>query len=233
MASILKQNFEDRFVPEKELIKTDWSGLLDLEHSSGALETPLPEEQIWLLYDLFSETESRKLIAIAEKAGFGFTSYPKDYRGNLRLITNDQRLATQTWLRMKHAIPSTLFYCGVEWEVTGLNPHWRLSKYYAGDVFQEHCDSAFIQGENLRSFYTVNIYLNDTFSQGGTRFFRADSAHEGKETRIRVRVQPKPGLALIFAQPGLRFYGHDGERVEGGEKYLIRSDVMYQRVAKK
>jgi prolyl 4-hydroxylase len=164
-------------------------------------------------------------------------SYPKAYRGNLRLITNDQALATLTWQRMQHVCPPTLVFKGVEWVATGLNPHWRLSKYYSGDVFKEHCDSAFIQSDDIRSFYTVNIYLNDTFSLGGTRFFREpteleSAANEGCESRIRARVQPRPGLALIFAQPGLKFYGHDGERVEGGEKYLIRSDVMYKRAQK-
>ena len=41
-------------------------------------------------YGLYSPSECEKLIAVAESAGFGFTCYPKDYRGNLRLVTNDR-----------------------------------------------------------------------------------------------------------------------------------------------
>ncbi len=90
-------------------------------------------------------------------------------------------------------------------------------------MFQEHVDTCYSASDSLRSFYTVNIYLNDAFTDGKTRFFDDDN-------RMTCSVQPSPGLALIFAQPALRFYVHDGERVVDGTKYLIRSDVMYRRV---
>ena len=96
-------------------------------------------------------------------------------------------------------------------------------RYYSGDVFQEHVDTCYTESDTLRSFYTVNIYLNDAFEDGRTRFFDDDHG-------LTFCVQPKPGLALIFAQPAFRFYPHDGERVTGGTKYLIRSDVMYRRL---
>ena len=96
-------------------------------------------------------------------------------------------------------------------------------RYYSGDVFQNHVDTCYHESECVRSFYTVNIYLNDGFTDGKTRFFDDDN-------RMTCSVQPAPGLALIFAQPALRFYAHDGERVADGTKYLIRSDVMYRRV---
>jgi hypothetical protein len=75
MANI-KTTYEDRFVPEKELCKSDWSTLLETEiKHTREFVAPLPDEQIWLLYDLFSETESQRLISVADKAGFGFTKY--------------------------------------------------------------------------------------------------------------------------------------------------------------
>ena len=171
-------------------------------------------------YGLYSPSECEKLIAVAESAGFGFTCYPKDYRGNLRLVTNDPALAERTWQRLKSTVPATLLHDGVTWEAVGLNPHWRLSKYYSGDQFCQHLDTCFTASDTLRSFYTVNVYLNDAFSDGRTRFWG----------RVTLRVQPRPGLALVFAQPAFRFYTHDGEMVRDGIKYLIRSDVMYRRV---
>jgi len=232
--STIKANvaMEDRFVPEKEPIMSDWSALVLDSHpsaavlaasASGTATRPLPEEEIYLHHDLYSAAECERIIGVAEAAGFGFTAYPKEYRGNLRLVTNDAALAERTWQRMNNTVPSRLEHDGATWEAVGLNHHWRLSKYYSGDVFQEHIDTCFTASNALRSFYTVNIYLNDAFSDGRTRFFDDDHA-------VRCCVQPKPGLALVFAQPGYRFYPHDGERVKDGTKYLIRSDVMYRRV---
>lgn len=129
---------EDRFVPEKELVKSDWSPLvLDSSTStlpaesaaaSGAVTRPLPGEEIYLHQGLYSTIECEKIIGVAEAAGFGFTVYPKDYRGNLRLVTNDPTLAERTWLRMSATVPPRLQHDGETWEAVGLNPHWRLSK---------------------------------------------------------------------------------------------------------
>ena len=38
---------------------------------------------------LFSQDECARLIASGELIGFGKTDYPKNYRGNLRLISED------------------------------------------------------------------------------------------------------------------------------------------------
>lgn len=129
---------EDRFVPEKELVKSDWSPLVldsststlpaDSAAASGAVTRPLSGEEIYLHHGLYSKTECEKIIGVAEAAGFGFTVYPKDYRGNLRLVTNDPALAECTWLRMRGTAPPRLQHDGETWEAVGLNPHWRLSK---------------------------------------------------------------------------------------------------------
>ena len=47
--------------------------------------------------------------------------------------------------------------------LTGLNTHWRLSKYYPGDQFHSHVDAAYHQDDTHRSMYTVNI-CEDSFS---------------------------------------------------------------------
>jgi hypothetical protein len=124
---------EDRFVPEKELIKSDWSPLVldsgNVADAGGSVTRPLPGEEIYLHHDVFSTAECERIIGVAEAAGFGFTAYPKDYRGNLRLVTNDATLAEQMWMRMKSMVPSTVQHDGTTWEAVGLNAHWRLSKY--------------------------------------------------------------------------------------------------------
>ena len=40
------------------------------------------------------------------------------------------------------------------------------------------------------------------------------------------------GLALVFRQPPTARLLHDGQRVEEGVKYLLRTDIMYRQEAK-
>lgn len=68
--------------------------------------------------------------------------------------------------------------------------------------------------------YTVNIYLNDDFEGGATRFYL------NRDDVIPLRM-PR-GSAVIFRQLPFREYLHDGARVESGYKYLMRTDVMYE-----
>jgi len=114
------------------------------------------------------------------------------------------------------------------WIATGLNDHWRLSKYLPLDRFQAHCDDAVNIHRELRSMFTVNIYMNDDFLDGNTRFYESrESASRGD---VYASVKPCYGLALIFRQPPDATYLHDGERVRSGLKYLFRSDIFYTRL---
>lgn len=48
-------------------------------------------------------------------------------------------------------------------------------EYLLGQFFSKHEDSYFARTEDEVSFYTVNIYLNEEFENGATRFFDDDS----------------------------------------------------------
>jgi 2-oxoglutarate-Fe(II)-dependent oxygenase superfamily protein len=69
---------------------------------------------------------------------------------------------------------------------------------------------------------TFMIYLNDGMTGGETRFFA------GMERVFRQRpylsVEPKQGMALIF----LHSIWHEGAVVQSGQKYVLRTDVMYK-----
>lgn len=112
------------------------------------------------------------------------------------------------------------------WVPTGLNDHWRISKYHPGDQFQVHCDASFAKSDTEESKFTVNVYMNDGFDGGATRFYH------GRGGDCAFAVTPETGMGCIFAQPTAdRNYYHDGERVRGGVKYLFRTDVMYRQTA--
>jgi prolyl 4-hydroxylase len=220
-------------------INSEWAPLCDSEAPNTRIRhtdsdgRPFPDNA-FVLDELFSENECKALIEAAEtSAGFGYTNYPKHYRGNLRLITMDKSLADVVFERLKPFMPQTVSVEGEEWEISGLNECWRLAKYHPGDRFGCHYDANYVhsmdaQGSiDAQSFFTVNVYMNGGFKGGRTRFF--DKISNGNEI---ASVKGTPGQCLIFMQPPAANLAHDGEALgEGGLKYLFRSDVVYTKVS--
>ena len=66
------------------------------------------------------------------------------------------------------------------------------------------------------------IYLNDGMMGGETRFF-ADMEQVVQQTPY-LSVQPRKGMALVF----LHSVWHEGAVVNSGQKYVLRTDVMYK-----
>ena len=211
-------------------VRTEWAPLLG--RANVSLLRPEVEaaadyagSDLFLMDGLFTRVECLQLIDAAESIGFGRTSYPKQYRGNLRLITVDQSLSDAVWQRMRGLVPATVQDEGAEWRACGLNECWRLAKYLPGDQFGAHVDACFERDEDERSMFTVNVYMNDVAHGGATRFY--SGTREDTETPV-LSVQPEAGLAVIFRQPPEEQLLHDGEELAGGTKYLFRSDVMYR-----
>jgi len=76
----------------------------------------------------------------------------------------------------------------------------------------------------------VNIYLNDVpeENKGATRILkeRVDNNYTGNFTLdVLGKVQPVQGMASVFRESVY----HDGESVSDGVKYLLRSDLMFER----
>jgi prolyl 4-hydroxylase len=121
----------------------------------------------------------------------------------------------------------------------GLNERWRLAKYWPGDQFERHVDGIFQRTPEHASMFTVNIYLNSStkpgeaprprtepapFAGGNTRFYT------GADARVpTLDIRARAGMALVFRQPPARDLLHDGAPVTAGNKYLLRTDVMYVR----
>eukprot|EP00429_Kryptoperidinium_foliaceum_P094893 CAMPEP_0176194278 /NCGR_PEP_ID=MMETSP0121_2-20121125/5918_1 /TAXON_ID=160619 /ORGANISM="Kryptoperidinium foliaceum, Strain CCMP 1326" /LENGTH=252 /DNA_ID=CAMNT_0017533019 /DNA_START=1 /DNA_END=755 /DNA_ORIENTATION=- len=238
--------------PQKQLpheikVSTTWADLLDREPPATSARR-VGGHEVWLLESLFSEGECRRLVLAAERHGFGRTNYPQSYRGNLRLTTTDFSLADAVWARLQRFVPATMqleagvrmaeegieesdeeFRCGPPetWDAHGLNEVWRLAKYRPGDQFHRHCDYHYPRQFGVEeSMLTVNVYMNEGFIGGSTRFYFDDQDDGRGESDFEV--VPKTGLCLLFRQPPGQRYCHDGAEVLSGFKYLFRSDVMYR-----
>jgi len=161
----------------------------------------------------------QKLIAYGEQQGFaeapittahGFEMIP-EVRNNERVMFDDVELAKMLWARIEKDVPAQL---GQFWAM-GLNERFRFYRYAPGQYFRWHRDGCFARSRDERSLLTLLVYLNEDFVGGETEF----------DTGNVFAVRPKTGRALVF-EHGLR---HQGAPVREGRKYVLRTDVMYQR----
>ena len=149
----------------------------------------------------------------------------KSYRYCRRAVSRQEEAMATLWLRVKRVMEETgiielVAKEGSDWQATGLNELVRVVSYPAGGKFDPHCDGSYSRGVAERSWWTLNIYLNTVLEEdGGATVFLG-----GKE---EVAVQPEEGGGLLFFQPGLL---HEGRPLVKGEKWLLRTDVMFRRL---
>mmetsp|Transcript_31008 Transcript_31008/g.52997 ORF Transcript_31008/g.52997 Transcript_31008/m.52997 type:complete len:280 (+) Transcript_31008:117-956(+) len=102
----------------------------------------------------------------------------------------------------------------------GLNERMRFLKYDPGHFFAPHNDLRYVRGPDCgekageTSHITVQLYLNEKFKGGSTRFLGGKRYYD---------VKPKIGSVLLFDHDLL----HQGSRVLGGIKYSVRTDIMF------
>jgi len=76
---------------------------------------------------------------------------------------------------------------------------------------------------------TFMLYLNDDFEGGATNFYQENQLHyrQADPDKLIYSFRPQAGDALIFNSAIL----HAGEQVVKGNKYIMRSEVMYSFVS--
>jgi predicted 2-oxoglutarate/Fe(II)-dependent dioxygenase YbiX len=184
-----------------------------------------PDGRLLQLDGVLSPAQCDAVITRAEAVGYAATGreYPATYRNNDRLVVDDEALAAAVFSRLLPHLPRTVTAeDGSLWVACGLNPRFRSCRYRNGQNFSVHQDGAYAPEGDVRSFSTVQVYLNDSsaFCGGATRFFDDVTA-----AHMVAAVQPRAGRAVIFDHT----LWHDGEAVTGGTKYVLRSDVLYRR----
>lgn len=126
------------------------------------------------------------------------------------------------------------------WRFSGVNPLMRFVRYPDGGELVGHYDAPYVYNQNKTTLLTIVIYMHrDQSTTGGrTRFLNdqqtvpfdqrdfSDWGRVATEDEVRIRIEPNMGGALVFPHRML----HDSEKVSGGEKWLLRTDLEFERV---
>ncbi|PJJ61251.1 2OG-Fe(II) oxygenase [Hymenobacter chitinivorans] len=152
------------------------------------------------------------------------THYPTYYRNNERCVVDDEELAQQLFSVIGPVLPAELPAeqpGGQPWQLKQLNTRLRFCRYAAGQYFHRHLDGVYHESETVQSRLTFMVYLNDAaeFRGGRTLFYRSKD-----DPQVWAEYEPAKGDLIVFDH---RLW-HEGEQLEAGEKYVLRSDILYE-----
>lgn len=185
------------------------------------------------LLNALSDDECDQIVRISDDLGYhedAPVSLPRRIRhnNNFNWIV-DESVDGPIWDRCKDFFETSTFSGE---KPVGLNARFRFYRYGPGDFFAPHTDGAWpgsrvVNGELVADAYgdrisemTFLIFLSDGYEGGRTLFQIAPDTYETIAT-------PK-GAVLCFPH-GMHpdHCIHGGEEVTAGEKYIIRTDVLY------
>lgn len=157
------------------------------------------------------------------------THYPTSYRNNERQVLDNENLSKQLFQEIKSYIPNEIKIEGINkeeygnWKLDSLNSRIRICRYLPNQYFNKHLDGVHFVSALKQSKLTFMIYLNgsEEFEGGKTLFFNSKENNE-----VIGRYEPKKGDLIIFDHN----LWHSGETVLSGEKYILRSDIIYQKI---
>lgn len=200
------------------------------------------------LHGLLSAQECQSLIKRSEILGYSedaAVSLPRKVRHNENLVwIADELTHDIIWKRCAQSIPELEFHGRKK--ALGINRRFRFYKYGPGDFFKPHTDgswpgSAVHEGRLYSDFYgdryslmTFLILLSDDFSGGATRFW-VDKDDPGRPARTlesakSVDIMTPAGSVLCFPHGHHPLHClHSSEPVSEGTKYIIRTDILYEK----
>jgi len=145
------------------------------------------------------------------------------YRARRRATVESDAIADVVWARVSEHVAPIAKWFGTraeaprldppvtEWVASSSNPRSRFYRYGLGGTFFLHQDEPWKPRSGVRSFLTALVYL------------RTEKPCVGGETVIDGEVvSVEPGRIVVFPHA----LPLEGRAVEGGEKLVIRSDVI-------
>ena len=183
--------------------------------------------KVLVINDFLSGEECAALIQRSEgltyERGTVADVVMEDVRNNERVLLDDVTLAADLFHRAEAFLPAEIDGHGL----VGFNERWRFYRYQPGQTFKPHRDGSYTRLKPWEeSALTFMIYLNTGMTGGETRFFAdMEQAFRG---RPYLSVEPKEGMALVFVHA----IWHEGTVVKSGQKYVLRTDVMYAALSR-
>ncbi len=198
------------------------------------IQNILPDSKYvcFVIPSLFSKAECEELLSLEVKQSFqkAISNYPTYYRNNDRLVIDSEQLSEKLFEKVKPYLPETIETTsniqsenGV-WFLSQLNSRLRFCKYSANQYFHRHLDGIHYRSETEQSKLTFMVYLNHAtqFKGGRTLFYKSKETEE-----IWASYTPKQGDLIVFDHN----VWHEGEILEQGEKFVLRSDILYSKKA--
>lgn len=157
-------------------------------------------------------------------------NYPVYYRNNDRLVVDDEQLSARLFDKVQAYLPATInTESAIEaengnWSLAALNTRLRFCKYSSQQYFHRHLDGIYYKSDTEQSKLTFMIYLNSAtdFEGGRTLFYQTRESTEPWAVYI-----PQQGDLIVFDHN----VWHEGELLHAGEKFVLRSDIIYQRAS--
>lgn len=201
------------------------------------------------LLHLLNADECRRFIEVSERLGYSedaSVSLPRSVRHNENLVwIADDTTHDIVWERCSDLLYDNIgIFDGKK--PLGLNKRFRFYKYAEGDFFKPHTDGSWpgsrvVDGRLISNAYpdrysqmTFLILLNDDFTGGETAFYidkNVPSEPSRNSGAIRTaKLRTPAGGVLCFPHGTHPLHClHSSEPIISGIKYIIRTDVLFER----
>lgn len=174
------------------------------------------------LKNVLTAQECEAIILATERLGYnpslvdvgGDKVHMPDFRNSHGCLVKSIPTADEIWKRIQAHVPQV--FNGRT--AIGLHERLQFLRYHSGQHFDAHRDGGAERSNGEKSFLSVQIYLNQGFQGGTTRFLFSDEDHPFHD------VVPETGAVLVFQHSIL----HQGSEVIEGSKYALRTNVMYR-----
>ena len=216
--------------------RPNWPALTPLVPTPDLTLTTLLPNQILLIPTFFTTTLCRTYTTFLSTLPL-ITTPGKPKRGeavrvNDRFQVHDPTFAQMLWTQTSLQELVTDFDNPSIWggEVLGLNPNIRVYRYRPEQFFDKHYDESnrLDVGEpsiGAKTTWTLLIYLSRC--EGGETVFYPEGPKNGPIPEPIV-AEVEPGLALLHRH-GDDCLLHEGREVKGGEKWVLRTDLVVKR----
>lgn len=191
---------------------------------------PKENETCFVVSSFLSASQCKEILSTEVLSSFNKANldYPSYYRNNDRLVIEDELLAIRLLRSAKNYLPKAInTETSIEsekeiWKLKGINEKFRFCKYSKNQYFHRHIDGIYYRNEREQSKLTFLIYLNGAkdFKGGRTMFYKTKETDE-----VWCSYTPKQGDLIVFDHN----IWHEGEQIHEGEKYVLRSDVLYSK----